>query len=161
VKRWKSSNDRKKAIATEGEAPVCLRRNGEGDASPCGRGGSLKVQRTDRIAEEVRREVSQLIHFELSDPRIYGISVTGVKMTPDLRVARIYFTIPGEPDRAESVKKALQGAQGIFRKALSKKLNMKFVPNFEFFYDESMELQDKIDSLFKEIKEKKVPEEDV
>lgn len=115
----------------------------------------MKVSRTDRIAEEVRREVSQLIHFELGDPRIYGISVTGVKMTPDLRVARVYFTIPGEPERADSVKKALQGAQSVFRKALSRKLNMKFVPSFEFFYDESMELQDKIDTLFKEIEDKK------
>lgn len=121
----------------------------------------MKVQRTERIAEEVRREVSNLIHFELSDPRVYGISISGVKMTPDLRVARIYFTIPGEPDRAESVKKALQGAQGVFRKALSKKLNMKFVPTFEFFYDESLELQDKIDSLFKEIEDKKISEEEV
>jgi len=118
----------------------------------------VKVQRTDRIAEEVRREVSNLICFELSDPRIYGVSVTGVKMTPDLRVARVYFTLPGEPERAEAVKKALQGAQGIFRKALSQKLNMKFVPTLDFFYDESLELQDKIDALFGEISKKENPE---
>lgn len=114
----------------------------------------MKVARTERIAEEVRREVSNLICFDLNDPRIYGVSVTGVKMTPDLRVARVYFTLPNEPDRAESVKKALQGAQGIFRKALSRKLNMKFVPTFEFFYDESLELQDKIDALFDDIEKK-------
>lgn len=115
----------------------------------------MKVQRTDRIAEEIRREFSQIIHFGLSDPRIYGVTVTGVKMTPDLRVARVYFTLPGEPDRADSVKKALQGAQGVFKKALSQKLHMKFVPNFDFFYDESLELQDKIDSLFQEIEKKR------
>ncbi len=121
----------------------------------------MKVARTDRIAEEVRREVSQVICFELNDPRVYGITVTGVKMTPDLRVARVYFTLPNEPERADSVKKALYGAQGLFRKSLSKKLNMKFVPTFEFFYDESLELQDKIDALFDEIEKKKASSDDL
>jgi len=118
----------------------------------------LKVARTNRVAEEIRREVSQLICFELTDPRVAGVSVTGVKMTPDLRVARVYFNIPGDPERGEVAQKALQGASGIFRKALSQKLNMKFVPTFDFFYDESLELQDKIDALFKEIEDKKMAE---
>lgn len=121
----------------------------------------MKVARTDRIAEEVRREVSQLIHFEINDPRVQGVTVTGVKMTPDLQVARVYFAIPGEPERADVVKKVLQGAGGVFRKALAKKLNMRFVPTLDFFYDESLELQDKIDSLFKEIEDKKISEEEV
>jgi len=117
----------------------------------------MKTARQEKIAEEIRREVSNILHFELQDPRVQGVTVTGVKMTPDLRVARVYFTIPGEPEKGEAATKGLKSSSGLIKKLVSQRVLLKFMPNFEFFYDESLELQERIDSLFQEIESKKDP----
>ena len=115
----------------------------------------MKTARAERIAEEIRREVSQIVHFELKDPRIEGVTVTGVKMTPDLRVARVYFSVPGEPEKGGGALKGLQSSAGLIKRLISQRVTLKFMPNFEFFYDESLELQERIDSLFEEIEKKR------
>jgi ribosome-binding factor A len=115
----------------------------------------MKTTRQEKIAEEIRRELSSIIHFELQDPRIQGVTVTGVKMTPDLHVARVYFTIPGEPEKAGTAMKGLKSCSGLIKRLISQRVLLKYMPNFEFFYDESLELQERIDSLFQEIESKK------
>jgi len=115
----------------------------------------LKTARQEKIAEEIRREVSTMLYFDLQDPRLLGVSVTGVKMTPDLRVARIYFNIPGKPEKSKEVMSGFKSSSGMMKRLLSQRISLKFMPNFEFFYDESLELQDKIDLLFEEVESKK------
>ena len=115
----------------------------------------MKGNRQEKIAEEIRREVSGIIHFELSDPRVGGVTVTGVKMSPDLSLARVYFTVPGDPDRGKEALKGLKSSAGLIRKLIAQRIRIKFMPTFDFFYDESLELQDRIDSLFEEIEAKK------
>lgn len=115
----------------------------------------MATNRQEKIAEEIRREVSGLILFELQDPRVFGVSVTGVKMTSDLRLARVYFTIPGEPERAQEAAEGLKSSAGFIKRVVAQRLNMKFAANFVFFYDESLELQDRIDTLFREIESSK------
>src|SRR5262245_61003161 len=107
----------------------------------------MKTARQERIAEEIRREISQLVHFELKDPRLSGVTVTGVKMTPDLRVARIYFTLPGKTEKTAEALAGFKSSSGLIKRLIAERVLLKFVPNFEFFYDESIELQERIDSL--------------
>ncbi len=109
----------------------------------------MKVGRDKRIAEEIRREVSQIMHFEISDPRLMGVTVTGVMLTPDLSLARIYYALPGTEGRKELVQKSLKKSEGFVRRALAERVEMKFVPRIEFFYDESLEIESKINDLFK------------
>ncbi|HCU25512.1 MAG TPA: 30S ribosome-binding factor RbfA [Deltaproteobacteria bacterium] len=111
----------------------------------------MKTGRDKRIAEEVRREVSQIFHYELSDPRILGATVTGVKVSPDLRFARVYYALPGAEERKAAAAAGLKKSTGFVRHLLTERLNMKFSPQLEFFYDESFEIQDKIEQLFGEI----------
>ncbi len=111
----------------------------------------MPTTRQEKISEEIRREVSKLIHFELQDPRVQGVSVTGVKMTPDLRVARVYFSTPGMPYRAEEAMAGLRQSATFIKRKVAKAINLKFAVSFDFFYDESLELQDRIDSLFNQI----------
>lgn len=115
----------------------------------------MKGVRTERIAEEIRKQVSQLLHFELGDPRLQGVTVTGVKMTPDLRVARIYFTVPGQPEREDQALTAFRASSGVIKNALAKNITLKFIPQLEYFYDESLELQERIDALFDKIEKEK------
>ncbi len=115
----------------------------------------MKGARTERIAEEIRKQVSQLVHFELGDPRLEGVTVTGVKMTPDLRVARVYFMIPGKPERQSKALSAFRASSGIIKNTLAKNVSLKFIPQLEYFYDESLELQERIDDLFDQLEKEK------
>lgn len=116
--------------------------------------------RKEKIAEEIRQEVSQIIALELLDPRVEGVSVTHVKMTPDLRLARVYFNVAGNERNIKEVEAGLKSASGVIKSAIADRLVMKFVPNLEFFYDETEELQKKIDLLFQEIEAKKTTKEE-
>jgi len=108
----------------------------------------MKTGRDKRIAEEIRREASQILHFELKDPRVMGATVTGVKMTPDLRLARIYFAMPGSEERKLAVKEGLNRSSGYVRHLLAERMKIKFMPQIEFFYDESFEIEESLQKIF-------------
>ncbi|MBL7685802.1 MAG: 30S ribosome-binding factor RbfA [Deltaproteobacteria bacterium] len=109
------------------------------------------TSRLEKVAEEIRREVSTIILYELSDPRVSSVTVTAVKMSPDLSLARVYFTLPGQAEKKEEALKGLRSAAGAIRKLVAGRIVLKFMPQFDFYYDESLELQDRIDSLFEKI----------
>ncbi len=108
----------------------------------------MKSGRDKRIAEEIRREVSQILHYELSDPRISGATVTGVKVSPDLRLARVYYALPGAEEKKAAAAAGLKKSEGFVRHLLTERIDMKFSPRVEFFYDESFEIDEKIQKIF-------------
>ena len=109
----------------------------------------MKTGRDKKIAEEIRREVSQIFHFELSDPRVLGASVTSVKLTPDLKLARVYFALPGSEEKASQAEKALKKSAPYIRRLLAGRIIIKYLPQLEFYYDESLEIEAKLDKIFK------------
>lgn len=111
----------------------------------------MKSGRDKKIAEEIRREVSQILLFEIRDPRVMGVSVTGVKITPDLSLARVYFALPGAEERREAASLGLKKSAGYVRHLLAERIRIKFIPQIEFFYDESLELEKKINNLFEKL----------
>jgi len=111
----------------------------------------MKTGRDKRIAEEIRREVSQIMHFEMSDPRVSGATVTGVKVSPDLRLARVYYAMPGNEERKAAAAAGLKKSEGYVRHLLTERIDMKFSPQIEFFYDESFEIDAKIQKIFSEM----------
>lgn len=112
----------------------------------------MKTGRDKKIAEEIRREVSQIFTFELNDPRAYGATVTRVQMTPDLKLARVYFALPGAAERGSEAQKALNKSAGFVRRLLAERIRIKFLPQLEFFYDESLEIEGRLEKLFEQIK---------
>ncbi|MBF0491402.1 MAG: 30S ribosome-binding factor RbfA [Deltaproteobacteria bacterium] len=114
----------------------------------------MKTGRTERIAEEIRKAVTEIIQFEMSDPRVDGVVVTSVKVTADLSLARVYFSILDPPENKNEALKALKHAAGHIRHQVSESVTLKYMPQFEFFYDESLELQQKMDQLFEQISPK-------
>lgn len=111
----------------------------------------MKSRRDKKVSEEIRREISQILHFELSDPRVQGASVTGVRMAPDLKLARVYFAMPGCEERAQEAELALQKSAGYVRRLLADRIVMKYLPKIEFFYDESLEIENRMKDLFEGI----------
>lgn len=111
----------------------------------------MKTGRDKKVAEEIRREVSQILHFELGNPRVQGATVTSVRMTPDLKLARVYFAMPGCEERSEEAQSSLQKSASYIRKLIADRIVIKYMPKIEFFYDDSLELESKIDELFRNI----------
>ncbi len=100
---------------------------------------SNSYQRIDRISEEVRRETDAIIREELNDPRIGGTwSVTRAEVTGDLRYAKIYVSVL-EDDRRDALMEALKNAKGFIRRALGKRMIIRYTPELIFISDKNIE----------------------
>ena len=107
--------------------------------------------RMGRIDEEYRKELSQIIGFELKNSSITGmISVTKVKVTPDLKYAKVYVSIFNSKNIKETME-GLKKSSGFIRTELAKRINLRNTPELIFEIDDSMEYGAKIDSILKEI----------
>ena len=107
--------------------------------------------RMGRIGEEYKKELSQIIDRDLKDPSITGmISVTKVKVTNDLKYAKIYISILNSKDEKATIE-GLKKSSGFIRTELAKRVNLRNTPELIFEIDDSMEYGAKIDSILKEI----------
>lgn len=104
--------------------------------------------RRDRINDAVKQEMAQILR-DVKDPRIAGsfVSITAAEVSPDLKFAKIYFSVLGE-DKNE-VLKALKSASGFFRSELARRINLRVTPALAFEYDSSMEYGANISSILK------------
>jgi ribosome-binding factor A len=110
------------------------------------------MRRPEQIAEVIREEVSQIVGFELEDPRVESVTVTDVRMTENLRDASVYVTAEGtEAEKAEAMK-ALQKAAPYVRRQLGVALNLKYTPELHFVRDTVEEAATRVEALLSEIK---------
>lgn len=112
--------------------------------------------RSGRINEEVRREISTLIRDEIKDPRLTAmISVTAVKVTKDLRYAKVYVSIfaKSEDEKKENLE-ALKSASGFIRREIAQRINLRHNPQIIFEIDDSIDYGMKIESLIEKTKVK-------
>ena len=106
--------------------------------------------RMDKIEEELKREISNIINYELNNSNITGmISVTKVKVTPDLRYARIYVSMINS--NKKKTLEALKKSSGYIRTQIAHKVNLRVTPELVFELDDSMEYGAKIDSILKDL----------
>ncbi|MFH1829763.1 MAG: 30S ribosome-binding factor RbfA [Pseudomonadota bacterium] len=117
---------------------------------------NLPYDRTERVADAIYHLISQKMLTDISDPRLDGIHVTKVKMTRDLRIARIYFHMNDASDeRKASANKGFKSATGYFRCLIGQELSLKFTPEVEFYYDDAIDAHERIEDLLARIKEDK------
>jgi ribosome-binding factor A len=112
----------------------------------------MEYQRADRVGDLLAELISELLRKEIRDPRINTVTVTGVKVSKDLRHARVYFNLLGRPEERKLVSAGLKSATGFIRSKVAKQLNLRFVPTLEFCYDESEDEAQRIDNLLNQIK---------
>lgn len=112
--------------------------------------------RLGRINEELKKEISQVINYELQNSKVTGIvSVTKVKITPDLRYAKVYISTLNPKD----VKKTLEGlkeSSGFIRSRVANTINLRVTPELVFVYDDSEEQGNRIDQILKNLQEGRV-----
>jgi ribosome-binding factor A len=107
--------------------------------------------RPDRVGDQIRQQLAELIAREVHDPGIGFLTITRVKLTPDLQQARVYYTTIGDEQQRKETGKALRRAMPFLRRHVGQRLRLKHVPELEFFYDESIEQQDRIERIIQDI----------
>jgi ribosome-binding factor A len=111
--------------------------------------------RPARVAEEFRQEVSSLLARGLKDPRITGfVTVTGAKMSPDLKEATVYVSIHAQEAERVRTLEGLQAAAPFLQREVARSLKLRHTPHLRFVYDESVERGDRIERLLKEARAK-------
>lgn len=112
-------------------------------------------KRAQRVADRIMEEVADILHREMGDPRLAMVTLTGVKVSDDLRHAKIFFVEMGHETCREETKDALQNASGFLRKELGKRLQLRYVPEIMFLVDTSFAYGSRIDRLIEEINQPK------
>ena len=107
--------------------------------------------RPGRVADQLRAEISDLLTRQVHDPGIGFLTITHVKVTPDLQVARLYYTTLGDARARRETERALERVTPFLRRHLGRRLRLKRVPELEFFFDEAIERGDRVERILQEI----------
>ncbi|MCE5335282.1 MAG: 30S ribosome-binding factor RbfA [Desulfobacteraceae bacterium] len=114
----------------------------------------MEYKRSDRVGDQIQREIADLVLRRVKDPRVSNITICGVDLTPDLKNARVFYCVMGGAPDEETKQNAASGlekAKGFIRQELGKRLRLRFIPQLNFEYDTSFEYGDKIEKLLKEL----------
>lgn len=113
----------------------------------------MSSKRVLQVGEQVREHIAMmLIRGELSDPRLKNITINSVRVSPDLQLARVYYSVMGNQADRDAVKKGLKQASGFIRRSLGDTLKMRYTPVVNFFFDESIERAARISELIENVK---------
>ena len=112
----------------------------------------MATNRPERVGEQIRLELSELISREVHDPGVGFVTLTTVKVSPDLQMARAYYTTMGDEKARRETSKALGRATPFLRRQLGQRLRLRRVPELQFFYDESIARQDRIEQILLDLK---------
>jgi ribosome-binding factor A len=118
-------------------------------------GETVSSIRPERIAQEIQAAVADLlIRGTIKDPRVGFITLTGVKVSPDLSVAQVFYSMIGTDQQKADTQAGLNAAKGYVRREVTKRVKLRVSPEVFFSFDPSLEEGDKIERLLKEVRNK-------
>jgi ribosome-binding factor A len=109
--------------------------------------------RPQRIADQIRAEIGTLLARGLKDPGIGFVTVTAVRVTADLQLARVFYTTLGDDRARRETARALARALPFLRRQVAQRLRLRRAPELVFQYDETIEKQDRVEQLLREIRD--------
>lgn len=113
----------------------------------------MSSKRILQVSEQIREHIAMmLIRGELSDPRLKNITINSVRVSPDLQLAKVYYSVLGSDAERTAVDKGLQQASGFIRRSIGDALKMRYTPVISFFFDESIVRAARISELIETIK---------
>jgi ribosome-binding factor A len=107
--------------------------------------------RQEKVEEQLKIEISDIVRRELKDPRVGFLTITDVEITPDLRHARVFFSVLGDDQAREGTLKALRSASKFIRGEVGKRVRMRYIPELDFRVDASIEQGARIFELLQKI----------
>ncbi|MFA8342033.1 MAG: 30S ribosome-binding factor RbfA [Rhodothermaceae bacterium] len=108
--------------------------------------------RQEKVQKMIKEELSLIFLNRMKDPAFSLVTITGVKVTPDLKIAKVFVSML-EKERRDSVLKKLNSLKKMIRTALAQRINLKFAPELLFYVDETADYVDKMEELFRQINE--------
>lgn len=109
------------------------------------------ANRSNRVAEQMKKELGEIIRRRLKDPRIGFVTVTDVEVTGDLQQATVFITVLGDDKKRDETLKGLAKAKGFIRTEIGQRIRLRRTPELSFEFDESSVYGNKIDSLLRQI----------
>jgi ribosome-binding factor A len=116
----------------------------------------LAGKRSVRVGDQIQREISFLLLEKVKDPRVYGVTVTGIKVTNDLKLAKVYYSLLGGKNQIERAQAGLDSAKGFIKKEIGLRMALRYVPEIRFIHDPSLETGSQLERVFEEIDRVKV-----
>lgn len=110
------------------------------------------MRRPERLAEVLREEITEIVGFELEDPRVSGVTVTDVRVSENLRDAKVYVVVQGTETEIKEAMKALQHASTFVKQQVALNLNLHHAPHLHFARDTVEENATKIDRLLQDVR---------
>lgn len=109
-------------------------------------------QRSDQVAEELRKIISMILIQDIHDPRMGFVTITGIEMTSDLRFARVFYSVLGDDEKKNNTLEALDDHMRFIKKLAIQRINMKYAMEIKFEADKSVEHSFRVDELLKKIR---------
>lgn len=110
----------------------------------------MPSQRSHRIGDQIQKEISSLLTKGLKDPRIGFVTITGVEVTPDLHLARVYYSVMGDSEARSNTATGLAKATPFIRRELGRRMRMRYIPDILFVFDTTLDQSDHINKLLRE-----------
>lgn len=112
----------------------------------------LAGKRAVRVGDQLLREIADLLVKKVKDPRIKGATLTGVRLSDDLRHAKVYYSVMGNKEDFERTQAGLDSAKGFIKKEIGRRMDLKYMPDITFKHDPSLEKGDHMERLFEKLK---------
>ncbi|MEI3610884.1 30S ribosome-binding factor RbfA [Pseudogracilibacillus sp. SO30301A] len=113
----------------------------------------MENMRTNRVAEQMKKEVGDILNRQIKDPRVGFVTVTDVELTNDLQHATVFISVLGNEDEKQATLVGLSKASGFIRSELGKRIRLRKTPEVAFQFDEAHEYGNRIDSILRKLNE--------
>jgi ribosome-binding factor A len=114
-------------------------------------GYDMSKRRIERLNEQLRREVAEIVQREVKDPRIGALTITGARVSRDLQLARLFVSVSGSADAQRATLAGLDAAKAFIRSALASRLELRHIPELRFQLDETLDHAMRIERLLHEV----------
>jgi ribosome-binding factor A len=111
----------------------------------------LAGNRSHRVGDQILKEISELLLRKVKDPRLKGVTLTDVSVSRDLRRAYVYYSILGEGEQKKQAQEGFESARGYIRREIGERLQLRYVPDVQFRYDNSLEYGQKMERILEEL----------
>lgn len=109
--------------------------------------------RANRVAEQIKKEIGELLTQKIKDPRIGFVTITDVEVTGDLQQAKVFISVLGDEDKRDETLVGLAKANGFIRSEIGNRIRLRKTPEITFHFDESIEYGNRIETILRDLKD--------
>ena len=112
----------------------------------------LAGKRAVRVGDHLLKEIALLLLNKVRDPRVKGVTVTGVRLSDDLKMAKVFYSVMGGKDQVKGAQVGLDSAKGFIKREIGRRLALRYMPDIMFVHDPSLQTGTYMDRVFEEIR---------